>query len=147
MPLVSVTRLRIRSLRFVPQFLVYAFSSARQAQKSVGFLGGRLMRDKARAFWTLTVWSDAKAMEAYRVAGVHRAAMPKLLNWCDEASVAHWLQDSVAVPSWNQAYDRMVQEGRASKVKQPTLAHVAHQVPALVPTRFSGELPPLHRSA
>jgi hypothetical protein len=131
----------------MPPFLVYAFSSARQAQKSVGFLGGRLMRDKEKAFWTLTVWEDAEAMETYRVAGMHRAAMPKLLNWCDEASVAHWMQDFATVPSWNDAYNRMTREGRPSKVSHPSARHLANQIPALVPTRFCGELPPIQRSA
>jgi hypothetical protein len=147
MPFVSITRLHLRSEWLLPKFLIYAFTSARQAQKSIGFLGGRLMRDKSKAFWTITVWSDIKSMEAYRVAKMHGAAMPKLMDWCDEASIAHWTQDSPAVPQWLEAYKRMAREGRPSKVRQPSPAHVAFQVPALVPTRFCGELPPLHRSA
>jgi hypothetical protein len=147
MAFVSVTRLHLRSVRFLPQFLVYAFSSARQAQKSAGFLGGRLMRDKSKAFWTLTVWSDAKAMEAYRIAGMHLAAMPKLLNWCDEASLAHWTQDSAGVPEWSEAYRRMVEDGRPSKVNHPSAAQLVRRIPALVPTGFAGDLRPLQRSA
>ena len=147
MAFVSVTRVHLRSGWLVPRFLIYAFRSARQAQKSAGFLGGRLMRDTSKAYWTITVWFDAKSMEAYRVAGMHRAAMPKLLNWCDEASFSHWTQESAEVPSWNEAYERMVKEGRASKVNHPSAAHLKFQIPALVPTRFCGELPPLQRSA
>jgi Domain of unknown function (DUF3291) len=147
MPFVSVTRLHLRSTRFLPPFLMYAFRSARQAQKSAGFLGGRLMRDQSKAFWTLTVWSDGKAMEAYRIAGMHLAAMPKLLDWCDEASLAHWTPDSARVPDWEECCERMVQGGRPSKVNHPSAAHRAFQIPALVPTRFSGDLPPLQRSA
>ena len=147
MPFVSVTRLHLRSEWLLPRFLVYAFSSARQAQKSAGFLGGRLMRDKSKAFWTITVWSDPKSMEAFRIAGMHGASMPRLLDWCDESSIAHWTQQPATVPEWPEACDRMTHDGRPSKVRHPSPAHVAFQIPVLVPTRFCGELPPLHRSA
>jgi hypothetical protein len=122
--------------------MFYALRSARQAKHSVGFLAGRLVRDTGSAFWTLTVWEDAKAMEAYRTSGVHRAAMPKLLQWCDEASVAHWTQDSNAVPSWEEAHHQMVTQGRPSKVNHPSAAHGKQEIPALTPTRFAMEIPP-----
>ena len=147
MPFVSVTRLRVRALRFTPQFMVYALRSSQQARRSAGFLGGALMRDNWKAFWTVTVWTDAKAMEAYRIAGIHRVAMPKLLDWCDEASLTHWTQDSADVPAWPEAYRRMVAEGRASKVNNPSPAQLAFQIPEPQPSRFTTELRPVQRSA
>jgi heme-degrading monooxygenase HmoA len=143
MAFVSATRLRVGSIFYLPQFIVYALWSARQAQKSAGFLGGRLMRDTVGAFWTLTVWMDANAMDAYRTSGMHRAAMPKLLNWCDEASLAHWTQDSTDVPTWEEAYERMVNEGRSSKVNHPSPAQLARQIPAPRASRIATELRPL----
>jgi hypothetical protein len=142
MPFVSVTRLRVRSIFYLPQFIVYALRSSRQAQKASGFLGGRLMRDAGNTFWTLTVWTDAKAMDAYRTAGAHRAAMPRLMHWCDEASLAHWTQDSVEVPTWNEAYLRMVKEGRLSKVNHPSPAQLASQIPPPRPSRLDNEIHP-----
>lgn len=142
MPFVSVTRLRVRSIFYLPQFIVYALRSSRQAQKTAGFVGGRLMRDAGNAFWTLTVWTDAKAMEAYRISGAHKSAMPKLMHWCDEASLAHWTQDSAGVPVWNEAYERMVKDGRMSKVTHPSAAHSAHQIPPPRPSRFENEIHP-----
>jgi heme-degrading monooxygenase HmoA len=147
MPFVSVTRLRVRALRFTPQFMVYALRSSQQARRSAGFLGGALMRDNCKAFWTVTVWTDAKAMEAYRIAGIHRVAMPKLLDWCDEASLTHWTQDSADVPAWPEAYRRMVAEGRASKVNNPSPAQLAFEIPEPQPRRFTTELRPVQRSA
>jgi len=147
MPFVSVTRLRVRALRFMPQFIVYVFRSSQQVRKSAGFLGGALMRDNWKAFWTVTVWTDAKAMEDYRIAGIHRAAMPKLLNWCDEASVMHWTQDSADVPVWPEAYRRMVAGGRASKVNNPSQAQSALQIPEPKPGRYTIALRPVQRSA
>jgi hypothetical protein len=147
MPFVSVTRLKIRSLWFMPAFVVYALRSARQAEQSAGFLGGTLMRDNWQAFWTVTVWSDAKAMEKYRVSGMHRQAMPKLMNWCDEASLAHWIQDSQEVPSWLEAHRRLVAEGRPSKVLHPSSAQTIFQVADPQAIRFSKPMRPAQRSA
>jgi hypothetical protein len=147
MPFVSVTRLRVRALRFVPAFIVYALRSSQQARTSTGFLGGALMRDNWKAFWTVTVWRDAKAMEVYRISGIHRVAMGKLLNWCDEASVAHWTQDSADVPGWPEAWNRMVTAGRASKVNHPSEAHLAFRVPEPRPGRYAIALRPVQRSA
>lgn len=77
MPLISVTRLRVRSWRYLPGF----------------------------------------------------ALMVKLLDWCDEASVVHWDQQDATLPAWGEAYRRMVGEGRASKVRFPSAAHFAYQIP------------------
>jgi hypothetical protein len=147
MPFVSVTRLKIRSLWFMPAFVVYALRSARQAEKSAGFLGGALMRDNWQAFWTITVWADAKAMETYRSSGMHRKAMPRLMNWCDEASLAHWVQDAEDVPSWPEAYRRLVNEGRPSKVRHPSAAQTASRVPEPKAIRFSKPMRSAQRSA
>lgn len=147
MPFVSVTRLKIRSLWFMPGFVVYALRSARQAEKSAGFLGGALMRDNWQAFWTVTVWMDDKAMEAYRISGMHRKAMPRLMNWCDEASLAHWIQDTGELPSWGEAYGRLIAEGRPSKVHHPSAAHTAFSVREPKAIRFSKAMRPAQRSA
>jgi hypothetical protein len=140
MAFVSVTRLRVRSFVYLPQFVVQSLRSARQAQRSPGFLGGRLMREAGNVFWTITAWQDDAAMNYYRTQGVHRSVMPRLLVWCDEASVAHWTQELVDVPSWQEAHRRMVEQGRPSKVSHPSPAHLARQIPAPRPGRFSGPL-------
>ena len=147
MPFVSVTRLRVRALRFMPPFMVYALRSSQQARRSAGFLGGALMRDNWKAFWTVTVWRDAQAMEAYRIAGIHRVAMPKLLNWCDEASLTHWMQGSGDIPAWPEAHRRMVAEGRPSKVNYPSQAQRALEIPEPKPGRYTIALRPVQRSA
>jgi hypothetical protein len=146
MPFVSVTRLRVRSILYLPQFIIWALKSSRQAQRAEGFVGGRLMHEARNTFWTLTVWRDDAAMNAYRTQGAHRSAMPKLLDWCDEASVAHWTQDRPEMPDWTEAYQRMVKEGRPSKVNHPSPAHLAHQMPAPRPGCFEGPLAPASRS-
>jgi hypothetical protein len=80
-----------------------------------------------RAFWTVTLWRDAEAMRAYRRAGTHLAAMPKLLDWCDEAAVAT-LADVEALPEPEEAARRLAAEGRVSKVRHPSPAHAGGAV-------------------
>ncbi len=129
MTLISGTRLRIRSLLYMPQFFWGNELSARQLVHSPGFLGGKLLVDRNRVFWTLTAWEDEAAMRAYRNSGAHRKAMPKLLKWCDEATVVHWNQESAALPDWQEVYRRMVSEGKVSKVHNPSSSHPTKQFP------------------
>jgi hypothetical protein len=123
MPFVSVTRLRLRSVRFLPKFVVYTLGANRQVARSAGFLGGRLQADRRWTFWTLTCWDSQQDMRAYITTGDHMRAMPHLLEWCDEASLAHWVQPDAALPSWADAEDRMRREGRPSKVFHPSPHH------------------------
>ena len=123
MPFVSVTRLRLRSIRFLPAFVRHNLRALAQVKAAPGFRGGSLLADRALAFWTLTAWDDPAAMRAYMTAGAHRASMPYLLDWCDEASVAHWEQDGDALPEWTEAERRMRGEGRPSKLRHPGPRH------------------------
>ncbi len=128
MPLVSVTRLRIRSPWYLPAFFFHTLRATRQARAARGNSAVRLLPDDHRAFWTCTLWSDLEAMRAYVSAGSHRKSMKRLAYWCDEASVVHWEQDSSELPSWDVAHRRMQQEGRPSKVNCPSAAHLAYQI-------------------
>jgi Domain of unknown function (DUF3291) len=120
MVVVSVTRLRVRSFRFVLPFIWYAVRSTLQAKGSPGNLGVRLRTTKKLAFWTLTLWKSANAMRVFRIAPPHRDAMRKLPYWCDEASYAHWDHDAQAMPSWQEAAEKLSASGQLSKVLYPS---------------------------
>ena len=122
MTFISVTRLRLRSIRFLPGFVPHAVRSRTQAACAPGFQGGALLMDRL-AFWTLTGWDARESMRAYMRAGPHRTAMPRLAGWCDEASVVHWEQDGEALPAWPEAVRRMREEGRPSPVRHPSAEH------------------------
>ena len=129
MPSVSITRLRVRKWRFLPWFVMWATRSARQAKRAPGNLGVGLLRDSNNAFWTKTVWTDDAAMRAFMLSAPHKAVMPKLLEWCDEASLVRWTQDNANLPSWDDAHRRLEQHGRPSKVNHPSEAHRALRFP------------------
>jgi heme-degrading monooxygenase HmoA len=123
--LASVTRLRVRSLPFLPAFVWYTFLTYRQVIRAEGFRGGRLLVDKHWTFWTLTVWENERAMKAFRGTSAHAKVMPRLVHWCDEAAYAHWTLSSDAVPPWQEAYDHLQKEGKLSRVAHPSPEHEA----------------------
>jgi len=130
MPVVSITRLRVRRWWFLPQFFVASFRAAKQAAASDGNLHAALLRDANRVFWTATSWTSEAEMRAFMTAAPHGPIMRRLLHWCDEASLVHWTQDSGELPAWDEAHRRLQQDGRPSKVHHPTAAHHSLQFPA-----------------
>jgi len=139
MAFISITRLRVRSWRFLPVFFFYAIRSAREAARAEGNLGVRVLRESNRTFWTATSWATDAAMKKFMLAGAHRKSMTRLPHWCDEAALAHWTQDRDDLPQWNEACMRMRTEGRLSRVNHPSPAQRANQFPDPVVGRF-GEM-------
>src|ERR1700722_1019206 len=137
--LASVTRLRVRAFVYLPAFLWMTFRSQRQVCRADGFGGGRLLIDSHRTYWTLTVWESERGMKQFRSSGVHARVMSRLAEWCDEASYAHWTvaeetiaEETIAtgvVPSWPEAYARLINEGRLSRVEHPSADHEARHFP------------------
>ncbi len=142
MVFISLTRLRIRSIRFVPLFAVQTLLSLRQVRKAPGFQTGALLADRSFTFWTITAWDSPESMRAYMISGPHKRAMPHLLHWCDEASVAHWTQPDATLPTWLEADTRMRETGRPSKVlhSSPNHAGLTYRAPR---TSAGG---PIHRA-
>lgn len=126
---VSVTRLHLRSARFVPGFLYYTLRSLRQIRRSAGHVAREVHRDRHGAYWTLSVWRDEAAMRAFMLTGAHRRAMPKLLHWCDEAAVVHWEQAGNTLPTRRHAHQQMIALGRPSKVNHPSARQRAFEIP------------------
>lgn len=141
MSFISITRLRLRSIRFLPAFALHTLRSQKQVRHAPGFLDGSLLADRGWTFWTMTAWSDEASMRSYMTTGAHRVVMPKLLDWCDEASVVHWTQPEAGLPSWAEADRRMRESGRPSKVRHPSPQHttLSYRAPRLT---GSGQIKP-----
>lgn len=121
---VSVTRLRLRRARFFVPFVWDTMRVRAQALEAQGCLASKVRRTRGGVYWTLTSWRDEAAMRAFMTSGAHFKAMPKLLHWCDEASLTHWTQDDGDV-AWREAERRLAIQGRTSKVRYPSPAHAA----------------------
>jgi hypothetical protein len=91
----------------------------------------------------MTVWKDQAAMNVYRTGGAHRKAMPKLLNWCNEAAVVHWTQESLDIPVWHEAQRHMAKVGRLSKVTHPSRVQASNQIPGPEPSRIQRTIEPV----
>ena len=133
MGVASVTRLKLRSWRYLPPFALETLASARQAARTPGFLGGAILNDRDLTFWTLTAWENEAALKAFMMTGAHARVMPKLIMWCDEAAVARW--EAEALPGWDEAVAKLKTAGRPSRVKFPSVRHKDLDFPRPVMTR------------
>ena len=120
MPIAAITRLRLRQLTTVPLFLIGAVRSKRQALGSDGCLAADVRMIGVRVFWTRSLWRDAGAMRDFMRSDAHRTVMPKLIDWCDEASLVDWERDTL--PEWSEAEAKMRSSGRLSRVRHPSPA-------------------------
>jgi heme-degrading monooxygenase HmoA len=128
MTLISVTRLRVRGFAsFRGSSLSRGVGPTGQAR--LGNRGAQLLAETKRTFWISTAWEDKASMREFMMAPPHRRAMGRLLDWRDEAAVVHWLQESPELPDWREAHRRMVAEGRRSKVRHPSPAQQAFEIP------------------
>ena len=112
-------------------FLIGSLRSAQQAKSAEGNVAVSVLRQPQNTYWTRTVWTSEAAMKAFMLAGAHRGVMRKLLNWCDEAALAHWTQDSTVLPDWPEAHEKMRAIGRTSKVNHPSEDQRAFRIPEL----------------
>jgi hypothetical protein len=130
----------VRSVLFLPGFFWHAIRSREQVRRADGFIVGGLLADSERTFWTMTAWESHAAMLAFMRSGAHERAMPKLLEWCDEASVAGWQQEDTVLPGWDEADRRMRATGRVSKVRHPSAAQLQSESAGLEyrPARTTG---------
>jgi hypothetical protein len=120
MPAISITRLELRGLRFLPSFFIHTSRSQKQLVAAPGYLGGGTMFESLRVYWTTTAWESVDAMRAFRNAGAHMAAMRRLIDICCAAAYAHWEQESAELPPPDEVHRRMLAEGKLSKVRYPS---------------------------
>jgi len=135
---VSVTRLRLRHWRYLPAFAWYAGLASVQARRSAGHRFSRATKDAGLVFWTITVWEQEAAMRFFRNNGAHQKAMPKLAEWCDEATYVHWVQPGDTPPTLAEGAERLIREGVVTRLKHPSANHASRSfaMPAKKPYGF-----------
>ncbi|MDQ3398367.1 MAG: antibiotic biosynthesis monooxygenase [Deinococcota bacterium] len=133
MPIISVTRLRLRSANplGIGLFFWHTFRSARQAETKDGFLGGKLLNDAKLTFWTVTVWESEEAMRKFRNNGDHQRAMrgmKALDRFCSELAVVTWQSATSDLPGAATLYQKLVSEGRSYKLSKASDAHSSRRL-------------------
>jgi hypothetical protein len=120
---VSITRLRISSIFYVPLFILHAMRSGAQARSAQGIVHFSTRVEDPFTHWTKTVWQDEPTMKSFRNSGAHQRAMRILSEICSEASYTRWQQDSAEVPTWEAAHQALLERGVPSRLKHPSAFH------------------------
>ena len=65
MPVIVVTRLRLRDPALLDEFFTDAVAAIEQATKSEGNLGADALADAHNAWWSVSAWQERRLMQAY----------------------------------------------------------------------------------
>ena len=57
---VSITRLRVRSIFYLPLFMLHALRTMMQAQRAEGAIGVDTRYERNNVIWTKSVWADER---------------------------------------------------------------------------------------
>ena len=132
MPVIVVTRLRLKEPGLLDEFFTAAAAVLDQALKSAGNLGADALADANNAWWSVTSWQERGPMQAFVRTEPHLSTMAKLDHLCDEATFVDWEQDSPDLPDWQTNWRHLVADGLAAELSQPSAAHQTRDFPAPV---------------
>jgi hypothetical protein len=132
MPVIVVTRLRLKDPALFDEFFASAVAVVEQAQKSEGNLGADVLADANNTYWTRTLWQGRDSMNAFVGTEPHLHTMNRIDDWCDEATFVDWEQPSAELPDWQDGYGRLVDSGQSASLTHATEAHRTRNFPAPV---------------
>jgi hypothetical protein len=132
MPVIVITRLRLKDAALTDEFFTDALAAIEQAQKSEGNLGADALADANNAWWSVTAWGERRQMHSYVSSEPHRTIMSHLDRFCDEATFVDWEQDSADLPDWQTGWHRLVDGGTEAQLSWPSAAHQTREFPAPV---------------
>jgi len=133
-PVIVVTRLRLKDPALLDEFLVDAVAVLEQAQKSNGNLGANALGDANDAWWSVTSWQTREEMRAFVASEPHRTIMTRLDHYCAEATFVAWEQPHADLPDWQTSYQRLVADGQVAELTSPSPANQTRAFPAPVET-------------
>lgn len=102
--LVVVTRLSPRGLSGLRTALSMSGSVVEQLADLPGFCGGRLLVDVRRDLWTLTTWSDRRALAAF--GALHAPVAARIDDVAVASTTSAWQQETAGVPGWAEVRRR-----------------------------------------
>ena len=141
MAVVVATRTKMRKYRYVPGFTVRSVAVARQARRSPGFVGGRLLIGRDGSFWTLTVWESGRNMVGFRDTGLHGKLMPKMAGWAEESLFGLWNRETAGMPNWDEVSRHVADKPNFLELEAPSRSHQDGHAPAAPKIRFVVPIP------
>jgi quinol monooxygenase YgiN len=132
MPIIVVTRLRLRDPSLLDEFFTHAAAVLEQAMKSEGNLGADALAEAHDAWWSVTAWDDRAHMEAYVNTDPHLSTEALLDHLCDEATFVDWEQASPEPPDWQTSWRRLVADGQSATLTNASEANETRSFPAPV---------------
>jgi len=132
MPVIVVTRLRLRDPAFFDEFFASAVAVVEQATKSAGNLGADVLAEANNTYWTRTAWQGRAAMDSFVGTEPHLHTMGRIDDWCDEAAFVDWEQPAAGPLDWQDGYRRLVADGQGTRLTHGTDAHQTRDFPAPV---------------
>ena len=129
MPVIVVTRLRLKDPALLDEFFTDAVAAIGQAQKADGNLGADALADADNARWTVSVWRDRDLMRACVGNQPHMRVSERLDHYCDEATFVDWEQDSPDLPDWQTSWRHLVADGMVAELTNPSRANQTRQFP------------------
>ncbi len=108
--LAMATFLPLQSYRTIPRFLRLTSSVARQLERTSGLVGYSLLAQPTRKrFWTLSAWTDRRALNAFVREMPHLGVMGDLRPHMGPTRFTAWTVLGSALPiSWNEATERLM---------------------------------------
>jgi quinol monooxygenase YgiN len=132
MPIIVVTRLRLRDPSLLDEFFTHAAAVLEQAQKSEGNLGADALAEAHDAWWSVTAWQDRPQMQAYVNTDPHLSTEALLDHLCDEATFVDWEQTSPQLPDWPTGWHHLVADGHSATLTHQSETNQTRAFPAPV---------------
>jgi hypothetical protein len=132
MPVIVITRLRLRDPAFFDDFFASAVAVVEQAQGTGGNLGADVLAEANNTYWTRTAWQERASMDGFVGAEPHLGTMNRIDDWCDEATFVDWEQPGADMPDWQEAHRRLVADGQTNSLTHGTQANQIRDFPAPV---------------
>jgi hypothetical protein len=129
MPMIVVTRLRLKDPALLDEFFTDAVAAIEQARTAIGNLGADALADAENAWWSVSAWQGREPMRAFVGSEPHRTMVGKLDHYCDEATFADWAQDSAGLPDWPTCWEHLTSGGKVADLSQPSPANATRAFP------------------
>ena len=129
MPVIVVTRLRLKDPALLDEFFTDAVAAIEQAAKSKGNLGADALADANNAWWSVSAWQDRNLMQAFVNGQPHLGISARLDHYCDEATFVDWEQSSPGLPDWQTSWRHLIADGAIAELTHPSPANQTRDFP------------------